>query len=155
MDREGKELLRLGDTNCGLTPKNPQQPTDNDPKHMLDLYGLFSFKQLNEEPTRVTLNTSSIIDHVATTCVRNMVKSGVHEVFLSDHHMVCCIRKYNGAVEKGHKMIETRKLKNVNKEALLADVSGICWEKILVKADYIDANNWSNLFSLIIENTPH
>ena len=120
---------------------------------MLDLYGLFSFKQLIEEPTRVTLTTSSIIDHVATTCARNIVKSGVHEVSLSDHYMVYCIRKFNGAVEKGHKMIKTRKMKNFNKEVFLADVSGICWEQMLTGTDDIDVlvNNWSDLFSLIIE----
>ena len=40
--------------------------------------------------------------------------------------MVYCIRKFNGTVEKGHKNIKTRKMKNFNEEAFLADVSGIC-----------------------------
>ena len=47
-------------------------------------------------------------------------------------------------------MIETRKMKNCNEEALLADafladVSGICWEQILTGTDDIDVlvNNWS------------
>ena len=48
------------------------------------------------------LDDSSIIDHIATTCARNIIKSGVHEVSMSDHYMVYCIRKHNGAVEKGH-----------------------------------------------------
>ena len=52
------------------------------------LYGLFSFKQLVEEPTRVTLDTATVIDHVATTCPRNIIKSEVLEVSLSDHFMV-------------------------------------------------------------------
>ena len=138
LDKEGKEMILLGDTNCDLTPKQAEQPIDNDSKHMLDLYELFSFTQLIEEPTRVTLTTSSIIDHVATTCARNIVKSGVQEVSLSDHYMVYCIRKFNGAVEKGHKMIKTRKMKNFNKEAFLADVSGIFWEQILTGTNYID-----------------
>ncbi len=41
-----------------------QQKT-TDKIHMLDLYELFSFKQLAEELTRVNLTTSSIIDHIA------------------------------------------------------------------------------------------
>ena len=120
---------------------------------MLDLYELFSFKQLIDRPTRVTLATSSIIDHIATTIARNIVKSGVYEVSLSDHSMVYCLRKFNGAVEKGHKMIKTRKMKNFNENAFLPDVSGICWERILNETEDIDAlvNNWSNLLSLIIE----
>ena len=76
LDKEGKEIILLGDKNCDLTPKQAEQPIDNNSKHMLDLYELFSFKQLVEEPTRVTLTTSSIIDHIATTCARNIVKSG-------------------------------------------------------------------------------
>ena len=112
LDKEGKEIILLGDTNCNLTPKQAEQLIDNNSKHMLDLYELFSFKQLVEEPTRVTLTASSIIDHIATTCARNTVKSGVHEVSMSDHHMVYCIRKFNGAIEKDHKVIKTCNMKN-------------------------------------------
>ena len=153
MDKEGKEIILLGDTNCDLPTKQAEQPIDNDTKHMTGLYELFSFKQLVEEPTRVTLTTSSIIDHVATTCARNIVEAGVHKVTLSDHYMVYCIRKFNGAVEKGHKMIKTRKMKNFDKEAFLADVSGICWEQMFSETDDINAlvNYWSSLFSLIID----
>ena len=153
LDKEGKEIILLGDTNCDLPTKQAEQPIDNDTKHMTGLYELFSFKQLVEEPTRVTLTTSSIIDHVATTCARNIVEAGVHKVTLSDHYMVYCIRKFNGAVEKGHKMINTRKMKNFDKEAFLADVSGICWEQMFSETDDINAlvNYWSSLFSLIID----
>ena len=52
--------------------------------------------------------------------------------------MVYCIRKFNGAVEKGHKMIKTRKMKNFNKESFLADASGIYWEQMLTETDDID-----------------
>ena len=50
-------------------------------------------------------------------------------------------------------MIKTRKMKNFNEEAYLADVFGICWEQMLTGTDDIDilVRNWSNLFSLIIE----
>ena len=46
LDKEGKEIILLGDTNCDLTPKQAEQPIDNNSKHVLDLYELFSFKQL-------------------------------------------------------------------------------------------------------------
>ena len=153
LDQEGKEIILVGDTNCDLTKTKADQPMVNDAKHLCNLYELFSLKQLIEEPTRVTLNTSTIIDHIATTCVRNIVDSGVLEVSLSDHYLVYCIRKFNGAVEKGHKMIKTRKMKNFNEDAFLADVSGICWEHMLTETDDINilVNHWSTLFSLIIE----
>ena len=50
-------------------------------------------------------------------------------------YMVYCFRKFNGAVEKGHKMIKTRKMENFNEEAFLADVSGITWEQMLAGTD--------------------
>ena len=124
LDKEGKEIILLGDTNCDLAPKQAEQPIDNDSKQMLDLYELFSFIQLIERPTRVTPTTSSTIDHIATTCARNIVKSGVQEISLSDHYMVYCVWKFKGVVEKGHKMIKTWKMKIFNEEAFLTDVSG-------------------------------
>ena len=63
LDKEGKEIILLGDTNCDLTPEQAEQPIDNNSKHMLDLYELFSFKQLVEEPTRVTLTSISMTFH--------------------------------------------------------------------------------------------
>ena len=51
--------------------------------------------------------------------------------------MVYCVRKCIGALEKGHKMIKTRKMKYVNKEAFLADVARICWEQMLTVCMYV------------------
>ena len=59
-------MILLGDTNCDLFPKQVEKPIDNDSKHMLDLYELFSFKQVIGGPTRVSLTTSSTIDLIAT-----------------------------------------------------------------------------------------
>ena len=156
-DKESKEIILLGDTNCDLAKKPIDPRPDNNAKHISSLYEIFSFKQLIEEPTRVTLVTVTVIDHVATTCPRNIIKSGVLEVSLSDHYLVYCIRKFNGAVEKGHKNIKTRKMKNFNEEAFLADVTGICWEQILPETDDTNllVNFWSEIFSLIIEEHAH
>ena len=40
---------------------------------MTKVYDLFSFKQLIQEPTRVSLATSSFINHIATMCTKNIV----------------------------------------------------------------------------------
>ena len=111
-DKEGKETILLGDTNCDLAKKSSDQALDNNAKHISSFYELFSFKQLIMEPTRVTLDTATVIDHVP----RKIMKSGVLEVSLSDHYMVYCIRKFNGTVDKGHKTIKTRKMKHFSEE---------------------------------------
>ena len=100
LDSEGKETILLGDTNCNLTAEQAGQPINNDTRHLICLYGLFSLNQLVWEPTRVNVSSSFIIDHIATNCSNNIIKSGVHKISLSDRFMVYCICKRNGAIEK-------------------------------------------------------
>ena len=76
LDKEGKEIILLGDTNCDLSKRIENQPIENDGRHMSEVYDLFSFKQLIQEPTRVSLTTSTLIDHIATTSPENIVDSG-------------------------------------------------------------------------------
>ena len=153
LDKEDKEIILLGDTNCDLTITAPDHPAGNNSKHIRSLYELFSLKQLIEEPTRVTLTSSSINDHIATTSARNIIESGVHKVSMSDHYMIFCVRKFEGALKKEHKVVTTRSMKNFDKDAFLADVAGICWERGFDETD--DGNvlvtQWSTLFSLIID----
>ena len=87
----------------------------------------------------------------------NILKCGVYQVSLSDHYLVYCVRKFNGAVAKGHKVIKTRKMKTCNEEAFRADVASIWWEQLLGETDNTDAlvQHWSNLFSLIINKHVH
>ena len=153
LDSEDKEIIFLGDTNCDLTNKPGAQTVDNNTNHLCNLYELYNFLQLIKEPTRVTLTTSSIIDHIATTRGRNIAESGVHKVSMSDHYMVFCVRKFNGALLKDRKIIKTRSMKHFNEIALLAEVSNICWERALNGTDDVNvlANTWSTAFSLAID----
>jgi len=52
------------------------QPIENHARRMSEVYDLFSFKQLIQERTMISLTTSSLIDHIATTCPNNIVDSG-------------------------------------------------------------------------------
>ena len=62
LDREDKEIIVVGDTNCDLLQHNKEQPLDNNnTKHMCNIYELFSFKQLINNPTGVTLSSSTIM----------------------------------------------------------------------------------------------
>ena len=96
-------MILLGDTNCDFTKTDSDQQIDNNARHMANVYGMFNLVQLVEEPTRVTLETATIIDHIATTSTRNIIEVGVHVISLSDHYVVYCIRKFNGAIKKDHK----------------------------------------------------
>ena len=51
------------------------------------------------------------MNNVATTCARNISNSGVHKVSMSDHYMVFCVRKFEGALQEDRKIIKTRSIK--------------------------------------------
>ena len=153
LDKENKEIILMGDINCDLSPELLELSPVGNSRHLLNLYQLFSFKQIIKEPTRVTLTTSTLIDHITTTCTDNILDLGVHKIALSDYYMVFCKRKLDAAVGGSHRMIYTRIMKSFNQEAFLADVAGICWEKVLSKSNDINVMNreWSSVFSAIIE----
>ena len=52
---------------------------------------LFSMKQLVDVPTRVTLNTSSLLDVIFSTDHKSHTVTGVYQTSLSDHYMIYCI----------------------------------------------------------------
>ena len=98
LDKESKEFILLGDTNCDFGNKEKDHLTDNNPKLLSNIYNIYGLKQLIEDPTRATSSSSTIIDHIATSCNSNIIESGVYEVSMSDHYMVYCIRNFNGAI---------------------------------------------------------
>ena len=76
LDKENKEIILMGDINCDLSQECGRSPSDSNSRHLLNLYQLFSLKQIIKEPTRVTLTTLTVIDHIATTCTDNILDSG-------------------------------------------------------------------------------
>ena len=121
-----------------LAVKKMVRLTDSNAKLLSNIYNTYSLEQLIEDSTRATCSSSTIIDHIAASCVQNIYESGAYEIGMSDHYMVYCIRKFNGAVEKDHKIIKTRTIKNFNQDAFLSDVSSICWEHIASKTDDVN-----------------
>ena len=68
------------------------RPTSSSVDLFAKLERVLSFLN-NEEPKRVTMNTSTIIDHVAITHPQN-----VHKISSSDQYMAYCVRKFNSAI---------------------------------------------------------
>ena len=64
IDDENREMYIPGDLNCNLLQ---EKALFNVPTSKLNsIYELYQLSQLINEPTRVTLTTSSLIDHVVT-----------------------------------------------------------------------------------------
>ena len=99
-DRENKEILIKGDTNCDLLKVTSAEMDSNlvgNSLHMRNIYSLSGFKQVIKEPTRETLDSSLLIDRVATNLPENIVDLGILSISLSDHYLVFCIRKFRGS----------------------------------------------------------
>ena len=70
--------------------------------HMTAVFDTFGLQQPIEEPTTVTLNTASLIDHIAVSSPENILESGVLRVALSDHYAVYCIGKFMSSIKRHH-----------------------------------------------------
>ena len=103
--------------------------------------------QIINEPIRVTLEGATLIDHIATTNCKNIVKSGAFKTGVSDYYLVYCVRKLRGAIKHQYKYVTTLQMKNFSKEAFLSV------EALVINAQDIDdaVNKWTQLFPLILE----
>ncbi len=85
---ENKETILIRDMNADYL----QQSKNRNIKRIISTSGL---KQLIEKPTRVTKDSSTLIDIIATTHEQNIVKTMTYANSISDHDLVGMIMKKN------------------------------------------------------------
>ena len=105
LNLEKNEVIILGDFNINLFQNNKYILNKTNPvlpgvktthpllkqyKHFLSTFGL---KQLIEKPTRITCETSTLIDHILTNSVKKISQYGIVNTGISDHQMIYCTRK--------------------------------------------------------------
>ena len=100
-----KELYILGDFNINLLfkgncilnktheIKNHFKDFSLENKKYSEFCSIYGFKQLLNCPTRITCNTSTLIDQILTNSQDNIFQSGVINTATSDHNMIYCTRK--------------------------------------------------------------
>ena len=86
-NESNSDIVLMGDINVNFLCRR-----NNDIKSILTLHGL---KQLVTKATRVTENTSSLIDIIATNNESKIVKTEVIPLGISDHDMIGSVRKAN------------------------------------------------------------
>ena len=80
LDLDG-EVLVMGDFNCDLLSGNLDSKTQT----LVSTMDRSLLTQLIVSPTRVTMTSRTLIDHMYTTCGDNHVLSGVVKTHVSDH----------------------------------------------------------------------
>ena len=81
-------------------------------KKHLEFCKTFGLKQLIKSPTRVTPNTSTLINHVLTNANQKITQCGLIDIGLSDHQMIFCTKKIKKEKVGGHKQISFISFKN-------------------------------------------
>ena len=135
----------LGDFNyCLINNKN------NKMTKVLDTNG---FTQLIDTPTRVTNNSSSLIDHIYTNDTRKISQSGVIESGISDHFITYCTRKIvRGQIGK-HNTVKTRPMKDYSKESFIDLLNECNWELVYQSRDVDEAwEKFSTMFTQVLDD---
>ena len=119
----------------------------------MEFYDTFGLRQLISERTRETASSSTVIDHIATNDLRNVVESGVLQTCISDHYVVYVDRKYFGSLKPQHKIITTQQKKNFDEELFLGDLASVDWQAIVSDSERLDdaVSRWSDTLSQIID----
>ena len=125
------EVILIGDTNCDLKTRN-----NRNTKRLKYTYSFFQFKQQIQEYTRVTskvnnesrtIRNQRLIDHFATNRERNILKIEVIQTGMVDHYLIIRTRKISAwsILQKCQKTVETRMLKNCNKDEFLSALHSV------------------------------
>ena len=141
------EIIILGDTNINLL--NTNCTTARQFKNILRSNGL---KQLITEPTRKTVHSSSLIDHIIVSQPSKICVNGVLPVGLSDHCAVFCTRKLVKVCTNRENIINVRSLRKYSREALNEAIQLHDWDNVLnCKDTNLAWNNFVKNFSAIID----
>ena len=123
----------------------------------LDLYNLFGFHRLIRNVTPETLESATLIDHIATTNKSNVAKAGVHGKSISDYYLVYCVRNCGCASKTMHKNIASRQMKAFNQEDFLSDLLQLDWKGTRGKRIVFQSGNinfFVEQWTLFLKNMP-
>ena len=131
------DTILLGDFNYCLIGKKMNKLSE-----MLDTQG---YTQLINTPTRVTANTSSLIDHIYTNNRDKVSQAGVIETGISDHFITYCTRRKPKDIIGKHTTIKIRSMKNYTKESFVENLEGKDWN--IVKQERQDPDRALEIFN--------
>ncbi len=78
MDSENKEIICIGDFNCGWL-----QPDKVETQRLSHLARMYQLDQMIDEPTRVPERSRTQIDLIFSNRPEIIIKSGVHHIVLA------------------------------------------------------------------------
>ena len=101
IDSENSEFHLLGEINCNMMSLLPERNTCS--SELMNILDIFDFHQLITEPTRITLDSQTLIDLCITNSTDKITASGTLSLGISDHSLVYLVRK--SSYPKGGRVI--------------------------------------------------
>ena len=134
--RENKLCYLLGDFNLNLLNVSTHHPTNQ----FLDLLYAFSFKPLVDKPTRITANTSTLIDNIFCNSLMTCHMTGLLYCDVTDHLPIFFIDECN-SYNTNERMQEIS-FRRINDNAILnfrQNIELLNWDEIYHSANCDDA----------------
>ena len=152
IDNESKGIYILGDLNCDLIQPNSDNPT----KKLQSLLEIYQLSQLIDTATRITMNSSTLIDHFITNEPDKMVVLFYFCVIhaeISDHSLIYGIRKTNINHKNNGNIITIRSMRKFDEGKFLYDLGMQSWEYVYFFADNPSTMSeiWKDLFLQILD----
>ena len=141
-----KPIILTGDLNCDLLTDNPRGSA------LRSFCTAINATQLVNDPTRVTRQSSTLIDVVLTSNPALVKTSGVLETTISDHFLVYVVLDLKIPKLKA-RYVNTRSYKQNNAEKFSADISRIPWNTLDL-LDSLDAkvDGFNDLFQACLND---
>ena len=137
---ENKETILLGDLNV-----DHLRETNDEIKRTIQTNGL---KQLIKAPTRITKESNTLIDIIATTHAQNISNSMTYANSISDHDLVGVVMKKNNRKFQP-RTIRKGNFSRYNAAAFRNDLAQQTWEDVFRQQDLNKA--W-NIFKSILKS---
>ena len=118
----------MGDLNCDVGAT----PVDHNTNRLLEICNTFQYKQLIQQPTRITKNTATIIDLFLTNDTTKFSHYGTLDIAISDHNFIYAIRKLP-SFKSSPKIILSRQYKYFDCGKFREDLKLISWDNIAVQ----------------------
>ena len=117
-----------------------------------EILSFFGCDQLIDEPTRVTPQSSSLIDHVISNVGELVQNSGVICSGFSDHFVTFCTRRIQKSMFSSMNTKKIRMMKSYSKHSFLCELSKVDWSSILSSSDVnFCVTEFSKLFKMALD----
>lgn len=139
----GQDIIILGDFNIDLQKNHSAWDST---------ISLFNLNQLIQSPTRVTVTSATLIDHIYVNNLNRVIIAEVKQTSMSDHFTVqCTLASKVPKVRSGtHSTIVYRSFKRFNETAFLSDLSNCSFDDIYKSSDPdVALQSFQKIFSTV------